>query len=61
MTFPMSYDNGTYGEFSDSSKEKGWNGLSSLEKSLAVALSLVSLVAIGLMIAVIIVGIKLSK
>lgn len=60
MTFPMTYDyeydNGFY-----SSKRSGWKSLSSLEKSLSIALGLVSILALALMIAVIIVGVKLSK
>lgn len=59
MTFPMTYDYDSDGSYS--SRRNGWKNLSSLEKSLSVALGLVSTLAIALMIAVIIVGVKLSE
>jgi hypothetical protein len=59
MTFPMTYDYDHDGFYS--SKRIGWKGFTSLEKSLSIALGLVSLCALALMIAVIIVGIKLSE
>jgi hypothetical protein len=59
MTFPMTYEYNSDGFYF--SKRSGWKSLSSLEKSLSVALGLVSVLAIALMIALIIVGVKLSK
>lgn len=59
LTFPMTYDYDFDGFYS--SKRPGWKGFSSLEKSLSIALGLVSILALALMIAVIIVGVKLSK
>ncbi|OXA58799.1 Membrane metallo-endopeptidase-like 1 [Folsomia candida] len=59
LTFPMTYDYDFDGFYS--SKRPGWKGFSSLEKSLSIALGLVSILALALMIAVIIVGVKLNK
>ncbi len=60
MTFPMSYD--SQSEFYEFSlNRKGWKGLSSLEKSLSVSLGVVSTLSLALMIAVIVVGVQLSK
>jgi hypothetical protein len=59
MTFPMTYDYNYDSVFY--SNRSGWKGLSSLEKALSVALGLVSVLAVALMIAVIVVGVKLSE
>jgi len=59
MTFPMTYD--YYHDSVFFSGRRGWRNLSSLERALSIALGLVSALAVALMIAVIVVGVQLSK